>query len=58
MCVPKPEQCNGADDNCNGRIDDGFNLDTDIMNCGRCGMACNTRRSEVCCRGVCSRVCM
>jgi hypothetical protein len=57
MCMPQPEQCNGADDDCDGRIDDGFNLDTDLMNCGRCGTVCNTRRMEVCCRGVCSRTC-
>lgn len=58
MCTPKMEICNGADDNCNGRIDDGFDLNTDVENCGRCGMRCNTARREVCCRGACARSCM
>lgn len=58
MCVPKAELCNAADDDCNGRVDDGFNLMTDIENCGRCGTRCNTARREVCCRGSCARTCL
>lgn len=54
QCLPRAETCNGADDNCDGRIDDGFNLNTDVNNCGRCGTACNGR---LCCRGTCARTC-
>ena len=32
------ETCNGADDDCNGVIDNGFNLSTDEANCGACGV--------------------
>ncbi len=34
------EVCNSADDDCDMLIDEGFDLDTDAMNCGRCGNAC------------------
>ena len=40
--APLPELCNGLDDNCNGVIDDGFNLATDPGNCGACGVACTS----------------
>ncbi len=38
---PMLEVCNGADDNCDGQIDEGFNLQTDSLNCGSCNNACN-----------------
>ncbi len=38
--VGDPEICNGVDDNCDGRIDEGFDLQTDPRNCGACGNAC------------------
>ena len=57
MCMPEPEQCNQLDDDCDGRIDDGFDLMTDLENCGRCGMRCNAARREVCCSGTCQRGC-
>ncbi len=34
------ELCNGRDDNCDGRIDEGFILVNNPMNCGRCGNVC------------------
>jgi hypothetical protein len=34
--------------------DNGFNLSSDEDNCGRCGMQCNERRGEMCCRGLCA----
>ncbi|HEX5094663.1 MAG TPA: sialidase family protein, partial [Acidimicrobiia bacterium] len=34
------ETCNSVDDDCDTTIDEGFVLDTDAMNCGRCGNAC------------------
>jgi hypothetical protein len=40
-CVPSPEICNERDDDCDGVIDDGFELHTDPRNCGRCGVVCD-----------------
>jgi hypothetical protein len=40
-CVPREEACNGLDDNCDGQIDEGFDLKTDPANCGQCGRACS-----------------
>ncbi|MCB9598500.1 MAG: DUF4114 domain-containing protein [Sandaracinaceae bacterium] len=34
------ETCNRRDDNCDGMIDETFDLTTDVMNCGECGRAC------------------
>src|SRR5262249_28440297 len=39
-CVPRAEVCNGLDDDCDGVIDNGFNLNTDVNNCGMCGHQC------------------
>lgn len=45
------EECNGIDDNCNGEIDEGFDLNTDPRNCGECGNACNFPHAFAECRG-------
>jgi hypothetical protein len=37
---PQAETCNGMDDDCNGKVDDGFDLLTDAANCGTCGTTC------------------
>ncbi len=34
------EICNGIDDDCNGEVDEGFDLWTDLNNCGACGTVC------------------
>jgi len=40
-CVPgAPELCNGRDDNCDGTVDEGFDLTTDPEHCGSCETAC------------------
>jgi hypothetical protein len=35
------ELCNGVDDDCNGLVDEGFDLWTDMANCGTCGTTCD-----------------
>jgi hypothetical protein len=50
------ELCNQMDDNCNGTVDEGFDLMTDTLNCGRCGVRCEFPfASAVCTQGVCSK---
>jgi Notch-like protein len=34
------EACDGKDNDCNGQIDELFNLQTDASNCGKCGVSC------------------
>jgi hypothetical protein len=43
QCVPKQptvETCNGKDDDCDGVVDNGFDLNTDVTNCRTCGHVC------------------
>ena len=35
-----PEVCDNQDNNCDGTVDEGFNLCTDTDNCGKCGKKC------------------
>ncbi len=35
-----PELCNNFDDDCDGEIDEGYDLTTDRRNCGECGHVC------------------
>jgi hypothetical protein len=48
---PVVESCNDQDDDCDGQIDEGFDISTDAANCGRCGQSCAS--NELCCGGVC-----
>ena len=45
------EICNGVDDNCDGNVDEGFDLMTDLENCGVCGQVCEL--TETCVSGYC-----
>ena len=38
---PQLEVCNNLDDNCDGQIDEGFDLKFDALNCGACGKVCS-----------------
>jgi hypothetical protein len=49
---PTPaESCNHEDEDCDGQIDEGFDISTDRANCGTCGTACSG--TELCCGGAC-----
>jgi hypothetical protein len=48
---PTTEVCNGLDDDCNGVVDNGFNLSTDVNNCGMCNHVCSTQHATSACSG-------
>lgn len=41
------EVCDGRDNNCDGRTDEGFDLVSDPTNCGQCGLVCNVANGSV-----------
>ena len=48
------ELCDDEDQDCDGRVDEGFTLATDEDNCGSCGRVCALADAEeVCIDGVC-----
>jgi hypothetical protein len=52
------EACDGADNDCDGVIDDGFDLQTDPNNCGACGVVCDiAHATSSCIQGVCAYTC-
>jgi hypothetical protein len=52
------EICNFADEDCDGEIDEDFDLSNDVDNCGSCGLACtNAYGSTACASGVCVPMC-
>lgn len=50
--APGTETCNGVDDDCDGKVDNGFNLKRDQDNCGACGNKCPGQ--QVCRQGECT----
>jgi len=50
LCQPTTETCNEVDDDCDGSTDEGFDLQTDPLNCGTCGTQCNVVQQ---CSGTC-----
>jgi hypothetical protein len=44
--LPSPEICDGLDNDCNGTVDDGFDLTKDPRNCGGCGIVCADGKCE------------
>lgn len=53
-CTPMDEECNSADDDCDGEIDEEFDLATNPDHCGACGNVCAVP-SRDCCSGTCGR---
>jgi hypothetical protein len=59
---PVAEGCDNKDNDCNGVTDNGFNLQTDLYNCGSCGHDCTTLQQSTnawpyCQAGACQRTC-
>ncbi|HJL39135.1 MAG TPA: DUF4114 domain-containing protein, partial [Polyangiaceae bacterium LLY-WYZ-15_(1-7)] len=54
-CPPSgPELCDERDNDCDGAIDEGFDLETDLAHCGSCGNACAfANASASCVAGAC-----
>jgi hypothetical protein len=56
-CVPidgAVETCNGADDDCDGAVDEDFDLSSDPTHCGACGVQCRFENAEgECAAGEC-----
>ena len=51
LAMPSVERCNQLDDDCDGQRDEGFDLMTDVANCGACGVSCTG--GTLCRTGVC-----
>ena len=53
-CVPQNEVCNGKDDDCDGKLDEEWDLQSDLANCGACGKVCSIPQAfPVCTEGEC-----
>ena len=52
------EICDGNDNDCDGQVDEGFDVTADANNCGSCGTVClSTNSVNTCVSGQCSPIC-
>lgn len=59
-CTPSDaggEVCNGVDDDCDGVVDNGFDLVNDPDHCGQCNLECNVSGTSVATYSCVARVC-
>ncbi len=55
-CLPTGDEiCDEVDDDCDGRVDEGFDLTSDVGNCGRCGNVCSLPNATATCSGSACR---
>ena len=47
------ESCNQLDDDCDGSVDEDFNLESDRLNCGACASVCPNSTTSQCVSSVC-----
>ncbi|MGE0786706.1 MAG: hypothetical protein AB7S26_13625 [Sandaracinaceae bacterium] len=51
----RPEVCDAADNDCDGRVDEGFMLESSPTSCGRCGFVCELEHAVPgCIGGLCA----
>ncbi|MDI7270062.1 MAG: MopE-related protein, partial [Myxococcota bacterium] len=48
-CIPADEICDGLDNDCDTSTDEEFDLQTDVENCGACGMSCELPNADAIC---------
>ncbi len=57
VCAPIAEVCDGEDDDCDGAVDEDFDLQRDLAHCGGCGRLCaRTHGETACAEGECTLV--